>query len=65
MPYYSTNSRKTSSKSSKSPRRTHSRECVAEKVQSKSSRSKESIREVTLKLMALMKQKRECDTTSR
>jgi len=64
MPYYSTNSRKSTSKSSKSPRRTHSRECMIEKAQPKSSRSKESIREVTLKLMALMKAKRECDSTS-
>jgi hypothetical protein len=60
MPYYSSaSSRKPSSRSAKSTKRAHSRECLAQSISSQDGRPKESIREVTLKLMALMKAKRE------
>lgn len=60
MPYYPISTRKAkTTRPSKNSTKTHSRECVAQpaKVQNY---SKESIRAVTLKLMALMKAKREC-----
>lgn len=69
MPYYSTSSRKTqtssSSKNNARPRAAHSRDRMAEKDLRKGADSKESIREVTVKLMAMMKAKRECKSSAR
>lgn len=65
MPHYSTTRKTRTSQSAKSVRRDHSRECMAKQVTRKTDRSKESIREVTLKLMALMKAKRECTSPAR
>lgn len=60
MPYYPTSNRKTKTqRPAKSATKAHSRQLV-EKSQKAQSFTKENIREVTLKLMALMKAKREC-----
>ena len=60
MPYYSAGTRKVkTSRESRQGAKAHSRPIMNEPPTSKN-HSKESIREVTLKLMALMKAKREC-----
>ncbi|MDQ7824112.1 MAG: hypothetical protein RDV48_15025 [Candidatus Eremiobacteraeota bacterium] len=63
MPYYGSGSRKTAqgSRNSGSTRKNHRRECLVDQSR-KTDHSKETIREVTLKLMAMMKAKRECQT---
>ncbi len=61
MPYYPSSNRKSkATKSSRNTSKAHSRECVVKQPVKSQSYSKETIREVTIKLMALMKAKREC-----
>ena len=63
MPYYPISNRKTKTKKiAKTTTKEHSRQCIDKSPAKSSSYTKESIREVTVKLMALMKAKRECKT---